>query len=317
MTILEEIGTDVRHEGALELLRALGQDVDGERVRWDREFVMEMAGRAPASFTLAAAQPRAGGHDRRRQAGADARRRLAVLLRPRARPPRGHDRRLRRADQDGACRRPHDLPAERHRRGLRPRRAHPPHGHGLRHPALVGQAARLLRHLRPEGARRGRPGGDRAAAGARRSRRRPAIMGVVNPNSPLVWDGPDGRRPHGVGGRGPAGGRDPVPARRRDRAGQHRRRARPAGGRGALGRRARPGRPAGRAVPLRVVLHRRRHAHRRARRSARRSRSSGRSPAASSPAATGFRTAAAAASARRTPSTSRRRPRRPTRSGRR
>ena len=57
MTILEEVGTDVRHEGALALLRGLGQDVDGERVRWDREFVMEMAERAPASFTLAARNP--------------------------------------------------------------------------------------------------------------------------------------------------------------------------------------------------------------------------------------------------------------------
>ena len=47
MTILEEIGTDVRHEGALALLAGLGQDVDGERVRWDREFVMEMAAKAP------------------------------------------------------------------------------------------------------------------------------------------------------------------------------------------------------------------------------------------------------------------------------
>src|SRR6478752_1561316 len=57
MTILEEIGTDVRHEGALALLAGLGQDIDGERVRWDREFVMEMAERAPASFTLAARNP--------------------------------------------------------------------------------------------------------------------------------------------------------------------------------------------------------------------------------------------------------------------
>ena len=57
MTILEEIGTDVRHEGALALLAGLGQDIDGERVRWDREFVMEMTERAPASFTLAARNP--------------------------------------------------------------------------------------------------------------------------------------------------------------------------------------------------------------------------------------------------------------------
>ena len=57
MTILEEIGTDVRHAGALELLRSHGQAVDGERVRWDREFVMEMVATAPASFVLEPRNP--------------------------------------------------------------------------------------------------------------------------------------------------------------------------------------------------------------------------------------------------------------------
>jgi trimethylamine--corrinoid protein Co-methyltransferase len=57
MTILEEIGTDVRHAGALELLRSHGQAVDGERVRWDREFVMEMVAAAPATFTLEPRNP--------------------------------------------------------------------------------------------------------------------------------------------------------------------------------------------------------------------------------------------------------------------
>ena len=57
MTILEEIGTDVRQEQALELLKAHGQKVDGERVRWDREFVMEMLAKAPESFTLRPRNP--------------------------------------------------------------------------------------------------------------------------------------------------------------------------------------------------------------------------------------------------------------------
>ena len=47
MTILEEIGAEVVHEPALELLAGLGQKVDGTRVRFDREFVMEqLAARA-------------------------------------------------------------------------------------------------------------------------------------------------------------------------------------------------------------------------------------------------------------------------------
>src|SRR6476646_4437317 len=57
MTIIEEIGTDVRHEEALALLRASGQDVEGERVRWDRQFVMEMVASAPSSFTLETRNP--------------------------------------------------------------------------------------------------------------------------------------------------------------------------------------------------------------------------------------------------------------------
>ena len=52
MTILEEIGTEVRHDHALELLAAEGQNVDGTRVRWDREFVMEMLSKAPETFTV-------------------------------------------------------------------------------------------------------------------------------------------------------------------------------------------------------------------------------------------------------------------------
>jgi trimethylamine---corrinoid protein Co-methyltransferase len=57
MAILEEIGTDVRDEAALELLRGCGQRVEGERVRWDREFVMEMVAQAPQSFTLVPRNP--------------------------------------------------------------------------------------------------------------------------------------------------------------------------------------------------------------------------------------------------------------------
>ena len=57
MTVLEEIGTDVRHPAALEMLAGLGQKIDGERVHWDREFVMEMLARAPHAFTLRGRNP--------------------------------------------------------------------------------------------------------------------------------------------------------------------------------------------------------------------------------------------------------------------
>lgn len=57
MTILEEIGTDIRHDGALRRLAAAGQKVDGERVRWDREFVMEMVSLAPSSISVRGRNP--------------------------------------------------------------------------------------------------------------------------------------------------------------------------------------------------------------------------------------------------------------------
>jgi len=57
MRILEEIGTRVLHPGARELLRSLGQQVEGETVRWDRGFVLEMAARAPRSFTVRPRNP--------------------------------------------------------------------------------------------------------------------------------------------------------------------------------------------------------------------------------------------------------------------
>lgn len=57
MRILEEIGTDVLHERARALLAEAGCRVDGVRVRWDRGFVMERISSAPSSFTLRARNP--------------------------------------------------------------------------------------------------------------------------------------------------------------------------------------------------------------------------------------------------------------------
>ena len=52
MTILEETGTDVLYEPAIEMLAKHGQKIDGARVRWDREFVTEMVAKTPSSFTV-------------------------------------------------------------------------------------------------------------------------------------------------------------------------------------------------------------------------------------------------------------------------
>jgi trimethylamine---corrinoid protein Co-methyltransferase len=57
MRILEEIGVDVLHEHGRKLFESAGQEVDGERVRLDRAFVMEQVSKAPRTFQLLARNP--------------------------------------------------------------------------------------------------------------------------------------------------------------------------------------------------------------------------------------------------------------------
>jgi trimethylamine---corrinoid protein Co-methyltransferase len=57
MRILEEIGTDVLHEEARKLLSEAGMKVEEERVHWDRGFVMEQLAKAPETFRLLARNP--------------------------------------------------------------------------------------------------------------------------------------------------------------------------------------------------------------------------------------------------------------------
>jgi len=57
MRILEEIGLDVLHHDARKLLEEAGQKVDGDRVYFDRDFVMEQVAKAPHTFMLHARNP--------------------------------------------------------------------------------------------------------------------------------------------------------------------------------------------------------------------------------------------------------------------
>ncbi|MCB1363856.1 MAG: trimethylamine methyltransferase family protein [Rhodobacteraceae bacterium] len=57
MRILEEIGIRFLNPEALEILRRAGCSVDGDLVRMGRDFVMEMVGKAPDSFTLTPRNP--------------------------------------------------------------------------------------------------------------------------------------------------------------------------------------------------------------------------------------------------------------------
>ncbi len=89
------------------------------------------------------------------------------------------------------------------------------------------------------------------------------MIGVVNPNSPLVWDWLMADALIEWADRQPAGCDHAVSARRRDSARLDRRRPRPAGRRVAVGRRPGPDRARGCPGRVRIVLQRRGHAHRR------------------------------------------------------
>jgi trimethylamine---corrinoid protein Co-methyltransferase len=57
MRICEEIGLDVLHDGMRTRLAEAGLSVDGNRVRFDRAFVMEQVAKAPTTFDLRARNP--------------------------------------------------------------------------------------------------------------------------------------------------------------------------------------------------------------------------------------------------------------------
>ena len=58
MTILEEIGIDFLHERARDLFKQAGMQVEENRVRFDPGWVLEMAGKAPETFELQARNPK-------------------------------------------------------------------------------------------------------------------------------------------------------------------------------------------------------------------------------------------------------------------
>lgn len=187
MTILEEIGMDVLHDDVLALLAKHGQSVQDKRVRFDRHFVMEMVARAPATFPLRGRNPKrrvvigegkpvlapVGGSPfasdldgGRREGSIDDHVRLVKLA---------HAAELLPVLQSGTCEAV-DLPvATRHldmdysilRWSDKPFVCYGTSGPKARDSVELAAIAC----------------GGRAAIAET-----PAIMGVVNPNSPLVWD---------------------------------------------------------------------------------------------------------------------------------
>jgi trimethylamine--corrinoid protein Co-methyltransferase len=187
MTVLEEIGTDVRHPEMLELLRSHGQSIDGERVRWDREFVMEMVAKAPSSFVLSGRNP-----ERAVTLGG-----AGPVLTPVGGSPFCSD--LERGRRDGSYEDHVELVKMTHAADLL-----------TCHQSGVVEANNLhedTRHMDMDysilrwsdkpyicygtSGPKARDAVELAAiacGGREKIEQTPAVMGVVNPNSPLVWD---------------------------------------------------------------------------------------------------------------------------------
>ncbi len=262
MRILEEIGTDVLHDGARKVLAEAGQVVDGDRVYWDRGFVMEQVAKAPSSFRLRARNPErsvtvgeggtpvwmnvggppfASDLDEGRRIRADPGSRHAREAHP------SHGRPELRPDGRGGGHRPPDGVA--------------PHGPGVLDDPLVGQAVHHLRDQRParprwhpDGRDRARqPHGHRGGGGLARHR---------EPELAVDLGLPHDRRADRMGRGEPADRRHPVPPGGRHVGGERVGWADAAGGGGPLRRGPRPDGARGRALPLRLVLHGHRHAHR-------------------------------------------------------
>src|SRR5437868_13620915 len=55
--IVSDLGIEFLHDEALDYLRDAGQDVDGQLVRFDPEWIVEQVAKAPSEFELQARNP--------------------------------------------------------------------------------------------------------------------------------------------------------------------------------------------------------------------------------------------------------------------
>jgi trimethylamine--corrinoid protein Co-methyltransferase len=187
MRILENIGTDVHSETMVRMLGEAGQRVDGNRVRWDAGFVMDQLAKAPAQFTLQGRDPR---HSVTIGGG-------SLVHTPTGGSPFVAD--AERGRRDGDIESYVELVKMAHASDVLP---------VLQSGTTEAQdLSDLSRHLEMDYAIlrwSGRPfilygaTGPRtrdglalaaiAAGGEDALRRQPSVIGIVNPNSPLVWD---------------------------------------------------------------------------------------------------------------------------------
>jgi len=187
MRILEEVGTEVHFDPALRMLAAAGQRIDGTRVRWDAGFVMDQLAKAPSTVGLT-------GRDRSRTVVLGG---GSLAHSPVGGPPFASDRE--RGRREGTIGDHIELVKLAHASNVLPlMQSGTTEAQDLEHTSRhLEMDYSILRWS-------GRPyiiygtSGPKArdaialaaiaAGGAEALADNPGIIGIVNPNSPLVWD---------------------------------------------------------------------------------------------------------------------------------
>jgi trimethylamine--corrinoid protein Co-methyltransferase len=187
MRILSDVGTEVHDDAMCARLAAAGQAVDGSRVRWDPDFLLEQLALAPASFDLAGRNP-----GRRVSLGGG-----SLAHSPTGGAPFAHDRE--RGRRDGTIADHIELVKLAHASDALPvLQSGTTEAQDLdyttRHLEMDYSILRwsdrpfIIYGTSGPKARDGLALAAIAAGGADALREHPMAVGIVNPNSPLVWD---------------------------------------------------------------------------------------------------------------------------------
>lgn len=187
LRILADVGIEVHDEAMCQLLAAAGQDVDGTRVRWDPDFVMDQLAQAPSSFDLTGRNP-----ERRVTVGGG-----SLIHSPVGGPPFAHDRE--RGRRDGTISDHVELVKLAHASDALPllqsgTTEAQDLDYNSRHMEMDYSILRwsdrpfIIYGTSGPKARDALTLAAIAAGGADALAERPMVIGIVNPNSPLVWD---------------------------------------------------------------------------------------------------------------------------------
>jgi len=188
MRILSEIGTEVHDDDMLRRLGEAGQRIDGTRVRWDPDFVMDQLALAPSTIPMAGRNP-----DNAFTLGGG-----SVVHSPVGGPPFAHDRE--RGRRDGSLADHIELVKMAHASNslqmLQSGTAEAQDlGYQSRHLEMDYSILRwsdrpfMIYGTAGDKARDGFALASIAAGGRDALIAKPMTLGIVNPNSPLVWDG--------------------------------------------------------------------------------------------------------------------------------